>query len=233
MTGTKFVLTSLSFTEIILAASDAIATDNRSQQDKIKLAQVGRWVPFIFHHAKNKSYSTWESPADDFITTACSINQTDSTTLIEHIKATSEAAKILSTTRHSELTKQQCNILNQDWLQYPQLRYYGSQLLAGSILVQDQAAILLNTIEPYSRDSLLDAHYERRSSGSASSFPSVPSQYENLSILLLSTAGGEKLVIGTRLQFPHYVKHSPRQTIGRWGGMDQAAIHINYRSSKM
>ncbi|KAG1323444.1 hypothetical protein G6F62_009658 [Rhizopus arrhizus] len=32
----------LSFTETILAASDAIATDNQSQQDKIKLAQVGR-----------------------------------------------------------------------------------------------------------------------------------------------------------------------------------------------
>ncbi|KAG1242522.1 hypothetical protein G6F68_016156 [Rhizopus microsporus] len=79
-------------------------------------------------------------------------------TLIEHIKAISEDAKIHSTTRHSELTEQQCNILNQDWLQYPQLRYCGSQLLAGSILVQDQAAILLNTIEPYSRDSLLDAH---------------------------------------------------------------------------
>ncbi|KAG0747471.1 hypothetical protein G6F66_002000 [Rhizopus arrhizus] len=119
-------------------------------------------------------------------------------TLIEHIKVISEAAKILSTTRHSELTEQQCNILNKDWLQYPQLRHCGSQLLAGSILVQDQAAILLNTIEPYSRDSLLDAHYERRSSGSASSFPSVPSQYGYLSILLLSTADGDKLVIGTR-----------------------------------
>lgn len=78
------------------------------------------------------------------------------------------------------------------------IRYYGSQLLAGSILVQDQAAILLNTVEPYSRDSLLDAHYERRSSGSASSFPSVPSQYGYLSTLLLSTADGDKLVIGTR-----------------------------------
>ncbi|KAG1527548.1 hypothetical protein G6F52_001440 [Rhizopus delemar] len=85
-----------------------------------------------------------------------------------------------------------------DWLQYPQLRYYGSQLLTGSILVQDQAAILLNTIEPYSRDSPLDAHYERRSRGSASSFPSVPSQYGYLSILVLSTADGDKLVIGTR-----------------------------------
>ncbi|KAG0184171.1 hypothetical protein DFQ28_011662, partial [Apophysomyces sp. BC1034] len=115
--------------DTILAASDAIATDNRSQQDKIKLAQVGRWVPIVYNcedrsHGfltssstssimlKNKSYGTWESPVDDPITTACSINQTDSMTLIEHIKATSEAARILSTTRHSELTEQQCNILN-------------------------------------------------------------------------------------------------------------------------
>ncbi|KAG1462985.1 hypothetical protein G6F56_005392 [Rhizopus delemar] len=121
---------------------------------------------------KNKSHGTWKSPVDVPITTACSINQTDSKALIEHIKATSEAAKILSTTCHFELTEQQCNVLNLDWFQYPQLGYYGSQLLVGSVLVQDQAAILLNTIEPYSRDSLLDAYYERRSSGSESSLQS-------------------------------------------------------------
>ncbi|KAI9252165.1 hypothetical protein BY458DRAFT_589868 [Sporodiniella umbellata] len=205
----------LSFTETILAASDAISMNSQSQQDKIKLAQIGRWVPIVLNcedssygfltssstssiMLKNKSLGTWESPIDDPITATCSINQIDNMTLIEHIKTTSEAAKILSTTRHSELTEQQCNILNQDWLQYPQLRYCGSQLLAGSILVQDQAAILLNTIEPYSRDSLLDAHYERRSSRSASSFPSVPNQYGYFSILLLSTTDGDKLVIGTR-----------------------------------
>ncbi|CAO3687416.1 unnamed protein product [Rhizopus microsporus] len=40
----------LSFTETILAASDAIATDNRSQQNKIKLAQVGRRVPIVYNY---------------------------------------------------------------------------------------------------------------------------------------------------------------------------------------
>jgi hypothetical protein len=96
----------LNFTETILVASDAIATDNQIQQDKIKLAQVGRWIPIVYNcedrsHGfltssstssimlKNKSHDTWESPVDDPITTACSINQTDNMTLIEHIKATS------------------------------------------------------------------------------------------------------------------------------------------------
>ncbi|ORE12172.1 hypothetical protein BCV71DRAFT_152379, partial [Rhizopus microsporus] len=51
-----------------------------------------------------------------------------------------------------------CKILNQDWLEYPQLRYCFSQLLAGCIMMQDEVSILVNTIKPYARDSLIDAH---------------------------------------------------------------------------
>ncbi|KAI9494788.1 hypothetical protein BDB00DRAFT_871063 [Zychaea mexicana] len=80
----------------------------------------------------------------------------------------------LSKTTHEELSDETCDILNQDWLQYPQLRYCTSQLLAGAIVVEEGVAIIIDTIEPYARDTLLDAHHERRLFGSASSFPSVP-----------------------------------------------------------
>lgn len=91
-----------------------------------------------------------------------------------------------------------CNILNQDWIQYPQLRYCTSQLLAGAILVEGGTAIILNAIEPYARDTLLDAHHERRLFGSPSSFPSTPGRHGYLSICLLPTPDGQKLVLGTR-----------------------------------
>ncbi|KAF7720479.1 hypothetical protein EC973_008187, partial [Apophysomyces ossiformis] len=54
-------------------------------------------------------------------------------------------------------------------------------LLADAILDDGVNAILLNTVEPYSRDSLTDAHYDRRLSNSPSSFPDR-----------------KKLVLGTR-----------------------------------
>lgn len=59
-------------------------------------------------------------------------------------------------------------------------------------------AILLNTIEPYARDTLLDAHHEKRLSGSSSSFPSISGPYGYLSICLLFTPDGQKLTLGTR-----------------------------------
>lgn len=92
-----------------------------------------------------------------------------------------------------------CNILNlnQDWIQYPQLRYCTSQLFAGGILVEGGTAIILNAIEPYARDTFLDAHHERRLFGSSSSFPSTPGCYGYLSICVLPTPDGHKLVLGT------------------------------------
>lgn len=97
-----------------------------------------------------------------------------------------------------ELTEAECKTLNQDWLLYPQFRYCCSQLLAGCIIMQDEVSILVNTIEPYARDSLIDAHFERRSTGSPSSFPTTSGRYDFLTVCLLPTNDGQKLMIGTR-----------------------------------
>lgn len=51
------------------------------------------------------------------------------------------------------------DLLNRDWLEYPQMRYCTSQLLAGAILIEGLTAIIINVVEPYSRDTLLDAHH--------------------------------------------------------------------------
>lgn len=56
---------------------------------------------------------------------------------------------------------------------------------------------LTNTVEPYSRDPLLDAHY-KRSSDSQSSFPETNGIYGYFKVCLLDTQDGRKLVISTR-----------------------------------
>lgn len=45
---------------------------------------------------------------------------------------------------------------------------------------------------------LIDAHFERRATGSPSSFPTTPGRYGFLTVCLLPTNDGQKLVIGTR-----------------------------------
>ncbi|ORE00853.1 hypothetical protein BCV72DRAFT_237333 [Rhizopus microsporus var. microsporus] len=202
-------------TETVLLASDSLMSSSQAQQDKLMLAQLGRWMPIIYRckekdHGFLTSISTastmlqdnppvgeWLFPDPDTPSNQLSI-QTNEDTLIRRIKSASKAAKILSTTNHVELTEAECKILNQDWLEYPQLRYCCSQLLAGCIMTQDEVSILVNTIEPYARDSLIDAHFERRSTSSPSSFPTTPGRYGFLTVCLLPTNDGQKLVIGTR-----------------------------------
>ncbi|KAI8146845.1 hypothetical protein BJV82DRAFT_509449, partial [Fennellomyces sp. T-0311] len=87
--------------------------------------------------------------------------------------------------------------LDKDGVIHPQLRYCTSQLLAGAILVDGGTSIVINTVEPYSRDTLLDAHHERRLASAASSYPTAPTRSGYLSICTLTTPDGKKLVIGS------------------------------------
>ena len=86
----------------------------------------------------------------------------------------SKASKTMVDTIHEEITKETVSLLNEDWLQYPQLRFCLSQLLAGAILIDGTSALVINSIEPYCRDVLLDAHHERRLFDSATSYSQTP-----------------------------------------------------------
>lgn len=96
---------------------------------------------------KESPTGVWKSPIPDASTTTQADTQTDGDVFIQHIKVTryvlpflwgggvevahgsnaffliSKAAKHLTSTHHSELTEAQCKVLNQDWLEYPHLRY--------------------------------------------------------------------------------------------------------------
>ncbi|CEG83034.1 hypothetical protein RMATCC62417_17012 [Rhizopus microsporus] len=146
----------------------------------------------------NSPVGVRKSPLPDQDVQITSSVLTDADSFIHNVKISSKAAKHLTRTGHAELTEEIFNILNQDWLVYPQLRYRGPQILAGAILVEGTTAIILNTIESYSRDCLTDAHRAQRQLGSLSSFSERRGLYGYLNICLLNTADGQKLILGTR-----------------------------------
>ncbi|KAI8639730.1 hypothetical protein BD408DRAFT_434941 [Parasitella parasitica] len=208
----------LSHSQNFLASSDSITAETQEKTDKLMIAKLGRCVSIIYeceseqHGLLTSTRSAtmllqelsqtgaWKKPAADLdpsIGVPCVKDDCNSDFLIVHIKSTSQAAKKLSTTLYEEFTLEHSNILSRDWLEYPQLRYCGFQILAGAILAEGQNSILLNTVEPYSHDPLLGARYERLSADQ-SSFPETLGIYGFLPIYLIDTQNGKKLIIGTR-----------------------------------
>ncbi|KAL0073778.1 hypothetical protein J3Q64DRAFT_1704753 [Phycomyces blakesleeanus] len=96
-------LSRLTHRDVILTTTDSHTADKATQEDKIMLAKLGRWVPIVYNH---------------------------------DIKL----RKKLTETLHEEITGEMIDLLNQDWLEYPQMRYCTSQLLAGAIIIEGPTA---------------------------------------------------------------------------------------------
>ncbi|KAI7853567.1 hypothetical protein BDC45DRAFT_148601 [Circinella umbellata] len=157
------------------------------------LYKLGRYVPLIYETdetqyslltsasiassllSKNKMIASWSSPVcDEELTPQLTSTETDLDYFIQELKNKCKASKTMVDTIHEEITKETVSLLNEDWLQYPQLHFCLSQLLAGAILIDGTSALVINSIEPYCRDVLLDAHHERRLFDSASSYSQTP-----------------------------------------------------------
>ncbi|KAG0166631.1 hypothetical protein DFQ29_000908, partial [Apophysomyces sp. BC1021] len=68
----------------------------------------------------------------------------------------------LSHQQYSELDDAACQMMNDDWILLPQLRFACPQLLAGAIVMNEsKEAVILNSIEIYGRDRTIDVHRER------------------------------------------------------------------------
>lgn len=108
--------------------------------------------------------------------------------------------KHLLRNRYVEFTKEDGVLLNKDWLLYPEMRYVCSQLLAGAILESNSQFLLVNTVEPYGRYALDDAHHERRFTPASSTFPTSETPYGYVYVVLLSSMenGQNKLHISSR-----------------------------------
>ncbi|KAG2200633.1 hypothetical protein INT47_007377 [Mucor saturninus] len=167
-----------------------------------EVSPYSKAIPRVKPYADNEQKKYVVFDADDIMCSVGLVNAADQSSNMYVISTGDafeediKASKKLINTSHTELSENHVQILNRDWLEYPQLRFCGSQLLAGAIIIEGQASILCNTIEPYGRDPLLDAHYER--SPVISSFPNELKMYGYIRVCILNTPDGQKLTIGTR-----------------------------------
>ncbi|SAM03876.1 hypothetical protein [Absidia glauca] len=111
-------------------------------------------------------------------------------------------SQVLSKRKYVELSDDACRMMNDSWLLLPSLRYACSQLLAGSIITNNNnEAIIVNSVEIYGRDRIMDEHRERSVNMEGvpvpSSLPPVPSKYHKTWVTMISEAEGKKLVFGT------------------------------------
>lgn len=96
------------------------------------------------------------------------------------------------------------NLLNQDWLLRPQMRFYAAKVLAGAILVNPSSlsAIMINTIEVYGRTSIIDPHCERsmtkKKVAATTTNPPIDTRYHNVWVISMNDVDGKKLNISTK-----------------------------------
>ncbi|KAL9556749.1 hypothetical protein MBANPS3_001730 [Mucor bainieri] len=107
--------------------------------------------------------------------------------------------------KYVELNEQMCAQLNVGWILNQNLPFYTLQLFSGSILlnIQSNQSIMINSLEVYGRTNSVDAHSESfqpvKSQAVATSVLPQGSHYPGLFPITLSTADGQKLIMGTHI----------------------------------
>jgi hypothetical protein len=121
-------------------------------------------------------------------------------TAIDKIIRTSPYCELLSFKKYVEVNEEQLMLLNTSWRSKPYLSLALSQLLAGSILANQNEALLINGIESYSRFPSVDAHCEKFIGfGLHSSIPNLTSSYPNeLRFTAVHEDNSKKLIISSR-----------------------------------
>lgn len=121
-------------------------------------------------------------------------------TAIDKIIRTSPYCELLSFKKYVEVNEEQLMLLNTSWRSKPYLSLALSQLLAGSILANQNEALLINGIESYSRFPSVDAHCEKSIGfGLHSSIPNLSSSYPNeLKFTAVHEDNSKKLIISSR-----------------------------------
>lgn len=88
-------------------------------------------------------------------------------------------------------------MLNSDWRVQPTLRFVGSALLAGCLLVEKHQILHVNCIETYSRLLSLDAHFERFDV--TSTLPPRHWRYRDVRVSKVHHDHAVKVLIGTKI----------------------------------
>ncbi|GAN11683.1 hypothetical protein MAM1_0810c11264 [Mucor ambiguus] len=176
----------LDYESTILATCDALTETEETKLDKLSIARLGRWTPITlsvparqYHLLASPTTASaimedpdagkWYMPLR--VSPSHSFEAIDGDILVQAALMKSKMGKHLLRNRYVEFTKEDGVLLNKDWLLYPEMRYVCSQLLAGAILESNSQFLLVNTVEPYGRYVLDDAHHERRFTPASSTFP--------------------------------------------------------------
>ncbi|CEI96386.1 hypothetical protein RMCBS344292_10550 [Rhizopus microsporus] len=119
---------------------------------------------------------------------------------IDKIIRTSPYCELLSFKKYVEVNEVQLMLLNTSWRSKPYLSLALSQLLVGSILVNQNEALLVNGIESYSPSPSVDAYCEQFIGiGLHSSVPNFTSSYPNeLRFTTVHEDNSEKLITSSR-----------------------------------
>ncbi|KAG1504092.1 hypothetical protein G6F46_010341 [Rhizopus delemar] len=205
----------LDYESTILATCDALTETEETKVDKLSIARLGRWAPITLS-APARQYHFLASPTTASaimedpdagmwymplrVSPSHSFEAIDGDILLQAALMKLKMGKHLLRNRYVEFTKEDGVLLNKDWLLYPEMRYVCSQLLAGAILDSNSQFLLVNTVEPYGRYALDDAHHERRFTPASSTFPTseTPYGYVHVVLLLSMENGQNKLHISSR-----------------------------------
>ncbi|KAI8077551.1 hypothetical protein BDF21DRAFT_399990 [Thamnidium elegans] len=118
---------------------------------------------------------------------------------IDKIIRTSPYCELLSFKKYVEIDEMQLMLLNTSWHLKPYLSMALSQLLVGSILVNQNEVLLVNGMESYSRFPSVDAHHEQFIGvGHQSSVPNLTSYPNELRFTTLHEDNLKKLIISSR-----------------------------------
>jgi hypothetical protein len=110
-----------------------------------------------------------------------------------HLQRTSRAQRYLRSRTFIGLTEAITDLLDEDWMLYPQLRYVTAMLFSGAIMMEDTSAILVNCVDPYGGTKATESHYERQLSGYLSLYPEQKGKYGWIVVRSLVDDGGQKL----------------------------------------
>ncbi|CAO3662202.1 unnamed protein product [Umbelopsis vinacea] len=202
----------------ILAASDALSATADEQEQKILLAKCGKWPPVallaqekVFHMlagTESAAAIMTAQPQGEFRLPAKFVRDADTgqssksntENLLEHVLQSGSFGERMKHMHFTEMTPELTDLLQEDWLLSPQMRYVTPKLFSDAILVDNDQLLYLANVEVYGRLKTLDYHHEpfwRQSTSLPDAMDKM--RYEGVKVTVDGTSDqSTKLLIGTR-----------------------------------
>jgi hypothetical protein len=134
------------------------------------------------------------------------LSQTNNQAGLSSVLSSCPFKKVLQTRKYIELDDDMCRLLNDDWELRPQMRFFCSRALAGSIVINNNngTGITVNALEVYGRSKSVDAHHERYHNNNnaglpnTASLPPILTKYKNSWVTTSYQDNSLKLLFATK-----------------------------------